>query len=336
MSPAALAVLAVVSLLTGVGVLLLVLALAPRRAAVATTLTPASTLGLEVATPTSPEAPEEPAPSSFWRRVTGLARPAAQRLDVRRKAQGRPTMRAVLSSADVKLREDEFLVLQVACALLLAGLAALRFGVAWPDILFAIGGWLLPGAYVGYRRARRRHAFEQQLGETLMLLAGSLRAGHSLSQALDTAAQSMRPPVGTELERAVREMALGLTVEQALANVLHRMPSRDFELFTTAVAIQYRSGGNLAEVLEGIAGTISERVVLKGEIRTLTAQARASGVIISLLPVAVVAIMFLLTPSYFNPMIHSTLGIVLLAAAGALIVIGNLIIRRIVNIEGVR
>lgn len=335
MSVAAIAVLAVVSLLTGFGILLLVLAVLQRSVTVALPATGATTLGVESAAPSLPAEPPATRPP-FWRRVVRLAQPAAQRLEQQRTVQGRPTIRATLASADVKLREDEFLVLQVAFAIILAGLGALRFGVGWQLLLLALGGWLLPGVYVRYRQARRRHAFDQQLGEALLLLASSLRAGRSLAQALDTVAQSMRPPMATEFERAVREVALGLSIEQALANVLDRMPSRDFELFTTAVAIQYRSGGNLAEVLEGIAGTITERVILKGEIRTMTAQARASGAIISLLPVVVVLAMYVLTPSYFDPMLHSTLGLVLLAVAAGLILVGNLIVRRIVNIEGVR
>ena len=335
MSVAAIAVLAVVSLVTGFGVLLLVLAVLHRSAPVVAAPAAAPTLGVETAAPSVPVEAAPPQPS-FWRRLVRLAQPAAQRLEQQRTVRGRPTIRATLASADVKLREDEFLVVQVAVAIVLAGLAALRFGVGWQVLVVALAGWLLPGLYVRYRQVRRRHAFDQQLGEALLLLASSLRAGRSLAQALDTVAQSMRPPMGTEFERAVREIALGLTIEQALANVLARMPSRDFELFTTAVSIQYRSGGNLAEVLEGIAGTITERVILKGEIRTMTAQARASGLIISLLPVVVVLVMYVLTPAYFEPMLHSTLGIVLLAAAAGLILVGNLIVRRIVNIEGVR
>ena len=338
MSLAFLAVLAVIALATGFGVLLIVVGLIGPAPAAATAAPEAVVegLGLEAAVTVAAEPAEAPPRRPVWRRLAALVRPAAARIEEQRTESGRPTMRSLLASADVRLREDEYLVIEIGSALLVAVLSALRFGVGLQTVLFAAAGWLVPGFYIRYRRRRRRRAFERQLGDTLLLLASSLRAGHSLTQAIETVSRSMQPPVAAEFDRAVREIALGLSVEEALFNILARIPSRDFELFVTAVAIQYRSGGNLAEVLERIAETIAERVALKGEISTLTAQARASGFIISVLPLAVVVLLVVLAPAYFDPMVHSGIGIVLLAIAAVLILVGNVFIRRVVNIEGVR
>src|SRR5439155_2151695 len=133
--------------------------------------------------------------------------------------------------------------------------------------------------------------------------------------------------------RAVREMNLGGSVEEALNNMVRRVDSEDLDLVVTAVSIHRTVGGNLAEILDNIAFTIRERVRIKGEISTLTAQARASGYLITALPIVLAAFMYFVTPTYFRPMFGSIIGWILLAIGGFMIFVGNLIIRRVVAIE---
>ena len=131
----------------------------------------------------------------------------------------------------------------------------------------------------------------------------------------------------------MREMNLGGSVEESLGHMVKRIESDDLDLMVTAVAIHRTVGGNLAEILDNIAYTIRERVRIKGEIQTLTAQARASGSIITALPILLAAFMFFVTPTYFQPMFSSIIGWILIVIGAFMIFIGNLIIRRIVAIE---
>ena len=139
--------------------------------------------------------------------------------------------------------------------------------------------------------------------------------------------------MSSEFRRVVQEVGLGRTTEEALQSLLRRMPSEDLDLLITAVNIQMEVGGNLAQILDTIGHTIRERVRIKGEIRTLTAQARASGWIITLLPIGLAAVLSVISPDYFNPMFKQTLGIVMLAVGGFSMLIGFALIQKIVKIE---
>jgi tight adherence protein B len=192
---------------------------------------------------------------------------------------------------------------------------------------------LIPGFYVKYRINKRLKSFNNQLGDTLTLLSNALKAGYSFAQAIDTVAKNAVPPIGDEFGRAVREMNLGGSPDDALNNITKRIASQDFDLVTTAYSIHRTVGGNLAEILDNIAYTIRERVRLKGEISTLTAQAKASGSIITFLPIGLSVFMYFVTPGYFKPMFENFVGWVLIAIGLFMIFIGNVIIRRIVAIE---
>jgi tight adherence protein B len=152
-------------------------------------------------------------------------------------------------------------------------------------------------------------------------------------QAADMVAQEMRPPISTEFARTVKEMNLGITMENSLGNLAKRIESEDLDLVMTAVLIQRQVGGNLAEVLDNIARTIRERVRIRGEIRTLTAQGRVSGIIISLLPLVMGVIIYVLNPTYIRVLFVNPIGQIMLGVSLAGQVVGILIIRRIVDIE---
>ncbi len=261
-----------------------------------------------------------------------LFQPAADRVGRGDAKKGKPSVAEQLQRADLKLRPSEFFMIQIGSSLLVALIIWLRFH-AYAGLLLLFIGYLIPGFYVRYRVGVRLKKFNSQLGDTLTLLSNALKAGYSFAQAIDTVAKNATAPIGDEFSRAVREMNLGGSPDEALSNITRRIASQDFDLVATAYSIHRTVGGNLAEILDNIAYTIRERVRIKGEISTLTAQARASGWIITLLPIILAAFMFFVTPTYFQPMFANVIGWILIVIAGFMIFIGNLIIRRIVAIE---
>ena len=209
-------------------------------------------------------------------------------------------IRERISRADAKLRVSEYMTLVVICGLL-AGVVGyfLPQQNSWVIAIFAgLLGLRIPRFYVRTMAKRRMQAFDTQLSDTLNLWVNALRSGYSVLQAMEAIATELPPPVSAEFERVVQEVRLGLSVEQALANMYRRVPSEDLDLVITAVNIQREVGGNLAEVLDTISYTIRERVRIKGEIRTLTAQGRVSGWIISLLPLVLGFVLYLINPEY--------------------------------------
>lgn len=238
-----------------------------------------------------------------------------------------------LARADLKLKSSEWALGVAGSGVLLGLLLWLRFDA---PVLFIVGPplmWIASGIVLRVLQAKRTRAFDKQLGDTIVLLSNALKAGYSFAQAINTVAKSASPPIADEFSRATREMALGISVDDALNHMVKRNQSEDFDLMVTAVQIHRVVGGNLAEILDTIAFTIRERVRIKGEIRTLTAQARASGWIITLLPIGLAAALTVISPDYFNPMFHETLGIVMLALGGFSMLIGFALIQKIVKIE---
>jgi tight adherence protein B len=272
-------------------------------------------------------------PSSGLREsMNRLFQPAADRVGRGNLKKGKPSVAEQLMRADLKLRTSEFFMIQVGSAVLVGLIVFLRFHSIFGWVA-AILGYLIPGFYVKYRINKRLKAFNNQLGDTLTLLSNAIKAGYSFAQAIDTVAKNAVPPISDEFGRAVREMNLGGSPDEALSNITKRIASADFDLVATAYAIHRTVGGNLAEILDNIAYTIRERVRIKGEISTLTAQARASGTLITFLPLVLAAFMYFVTPTYFRPMFESIIGWGLLVLGAFMIFIGNLIIRRVVAIE---
>ena len=236
--------------------------------------------------------------------------------------------------AGMPLRGGEFLVLCGGSALLMA-LMLMIIGGGRPvsGIIGATVGFVLPFLLVKIKTDKRMKTFNSQLGDALILIANSLRTGYSFMQAADMVAKEMRPPISTEFARTVKEMNLGITMENALGNLAKRIDSEDLDLVLTAVLIQRQVGGNLSEVLDNIARTIRERVRIRGEIRTLTAQGRISGIIVSLLPVVLGLVIYVLNPEYIGLLFVHPIGKFMLGVALVGQVVGILVIRRIVDIE---
>src|SRR5438128_2010469 len=272
-----------------------------------------------------------PQSAGFRDSLNRLFQPAADRVGRGDAKKGKPSVTEQLQRADLKLRPSEYFMIQLGSAVVVGLIGYWRWGLIFLGL--AILGYLIPGFYVKYRVNQRLKKFNGQLGDTLTLLSNALKAGYSFAQAIDTVAKNAVAPIGDEFGRAVREMNLGGSPDEALSNITKRIASADFDLVATAYSIHRTVGGNLAEILDNIAYTIRERVRIKGEIQTLTAQARASGTIITALPILLAAFMFFVTPTYFQPMFSNIIGWILIAVGAFMIFIGNLIIRRIVAIE---
>lgn len=255
----------------------------------------------------------------------------ADRSSQRRRLNGGLTLGEHLVRANVKLRPSEFVMIQVAFLIGGAVISLVRFGFGPQFVISGVIGYLLPMRYVRYRQRQRLKSLNRQLPDTMSLLSNALKAGLSLPQALETTAHNTAAPVADELGRVIREMNIGSPTERALSNMVRRTGSEDLDLIVTAITIQASVGGNLARILDSISHTIRQRVQIKGQISAMTAQARASGWVVTLLPVIVATILYIITPTYFRPMFQDRMGLSLLFLAAVSVAVGNLFIRRIVN-----
>lgn len=255
---------------------------------------------------------------------------------VDRAVAGRGFAQAIaadLARANLKLTVGEFLIFQALSALVVCGLALLISRAVYVGIVFGIGGFFLPRLWVARRQAARLKAINEQLADTITLLANSLRSGMSMVQSMEMVAREGNPPISEEFARVTREIGLGLSPQEALSHFVRRVNSADVDLMVTAINVQHEVGGNLAKILDTIAHTIRERVKIKGEIRTITAQQRMAGYMLSGLPVGIGAILMLIAPGYIGKLFEPGPWLALPVVAVFGIVIGFLIINKIVAIE---
>ncbi len=243
-------------------------------------------------------------------------------------------LRSKLIQAGLPLKGSEFAAIWAGsvtvCALLLFFLSG---GKPLMTLIGIAVGFILPLVFLRTKAAKRVRLFNDQLSDGLVLIANSLRTGYSFLQAVEMVAKEMPVPIAVEFGRVMKEMSLGITTEDALNNMAARVGSEDLDLVVTAVLIQRQVGGNLAEVLDNIAGTIRERIKLKGEIRTLTAQGRVSGLVVGLLPFLLGVIIYLINPGYMRILWVDPKGQLILGVAFASQIIGILIVRKIVDIK---
>ena len=239
----------------------------------------------------------------------------------------------MMQQADWPIRGTEF----EAILLLWGGLVGLvTFLVTLKGAMFFVGllaGILMGFALLGLRIRRRRKKFTNQLGDMLTMVANALRAGFSFMQAFELISREMDAPMGREVQLVVNEVNLGNTLESALDNMQRRVASPDFELVVTAVLIQRQVGGDLASILDTISETIAERVRMRREVMTLTAQGRLSGLVIAILPIILAFVMNAINPSYLQPLIETDIGHLFIIGGIISEVIGILCIRYIVNIN---
>ena len=239
-----------------------------------------------------------------------------------------------LVQAGLNLRASEFAVITIGAMLLLMFLLFIVSGGSLIMGLAGVGlGYLIPILIVKRKISLRRKMFNSQIADALVLISSSLRSGYSFMQAIEMVSREMHPPISEEFYRVLREINLGVTTDEAMNHMAERINSVDLDMVVTAVLIQRQIGGNLTEILDNIANTIRERVKIAGHIRTLTAQGRMSGIIISLLPIALGAVISFLSPGYIMPLFTQPLGQGIILAAVISEFIGIMLIRNIVNIK---
>jgi tight adherence protein B len=241
---------------------------------------------------------------------------------------------ARLDAAGLPIRTPEWLVVHLACAVGLALVFLLLSRNALPatiaGLLIGLAG---PWAFLMMREGRRESAFLAQLPDTLQLLAGSLQAGYSLPQALDTVVREGQPPMAAEFNRALVESRLGMPVEDALEGIGKRMSSQDFSWVVMAVRIQRDVGGNLAELLTTVADTLRERERLRRQVKVLSAEGRLSGWILGSLPVLFFVYLAVANPTYLAPLWSTSLGIGMMILAALLLGVGAFWLTRVVKVE---
>jgi tight adherence protein B len=201
------------------------------------------------------------------------------------------------------------------------------------DLLVGLAVAPLPFVYVFYQRKGRLKKFEAIFPETLEFISRSMRAGHAFSVSLEMIYREFAEPVSGEFRRTFEEHNLGLPIEVALQGLAKRVPSLDVHFFVSAVLLQKRTGGNLAEILDKLAYVIRERFKLRGRIRAVSAHGRMTATSLSCIPIAVAVLMFYTNPDYVKFFFTDDVGNIMLAVGVALQIFGYLVMKKIVNIE---
>jgi len=235
--------------------------------------------------------------------------------------------------ADSPLRIEQFIVL---CMLSAAAIFILLFALQ-RTVPVLIGGavtaFLLPWCWLLLRWRSRLKSFEKQLPDALELLSRALRAGNSLAAGLNAVASEMPQPIAGEFRAVHDEQNLGLPIDQALRNMLLRVPNMDLQFFVTAVSIQRQAGGDLAEILGKISSLVRERFKILGQVRALTGEGRMSGVVLMALPIVLFLGVYFLNREYIMLLFNEEIGRQMIYAAIASQIVGGYVIHRIVNIR---
>jgi tight adherence protein B len=200
-------------------------------------------------------------------------------------------------------------------------------------LAFMVLGAFLPGFWVKQYRRRRIRRFNAQLMDALQAMANAFQAGRTFPQAVEQVAEESPAPLSQEFGLLVKELKLGVPMEEALVKMSRRVGSDDLDLVVTSANVARQLGGNMAEIFETIASTIRERFRLEGKIDALTAQGRIQGWIVGAMPLALGVVLWLIRPDLIEPLVSHWIGYVLIAVIAAMELLGMLVIRRIVNVD---
>ena len=213
---------------------------------------------------------------------------------------------------------------------LIFGIAPFNFGLG---LVLSVVGYMLPAMWVNNKKKGRTTRINQQLVDFLGLVSNSLKSGYGLMQSFEFAARQMQPPIALEIRRMLRDSNLGMGAEDALNALGERIDSTDLDMVLTAINIQRTVGGNLAEILDKVGSTMRERERIRGEIATLTAQQKMTGIVIGGLPVFMFAIFMVMNPGYMSLLLTETIGKAMLGVAVGLQLMGYFAMKRIMAIE---
>ena len=244
-----------------------------------------------------------------------------------------PRLRALLYQANLKWTVGGLLLMSLASGVFIGYGVYWRTGALELALLLFAASSALPFFYVLWQRAKRFSLFEQHLPNALDLIVGALRAGHSLISAIGIVGREAADPIDKEFRICFDEQNFGVDFRSAMLNLADRVPIQDVRIVVTAVLIQKESGGNLAEVLEKVASIIRDRFRLKKQIQVHTAQGRLTGWILSVLPVVLGFLLYLVNPEHMSILWKREIGLQLMYASAIMTVIGALIIRKIIRIR---
>jgi tight adherence protein B len=232
----------------------------------------------------------------------------------------------------LRLKPEEWVAIQIGVVAGVGALLALPLGFIGA-LVGAVVGWLGCRIFLTQKTKKRRAAFDTQLPDSLQLLAGGLRAGFALNQAVGSIVREGTEPTASEFGRALSEVRLGADLEDALANLAERMQSADMELVLMAIHTAREVGGNLAEILDTTVNTMRERVQLRGHVRVLSAEGRLSARVLTGLPILMVGYLRLTKPDFLRPLYTTAPGIVLSIIGVVLLGLGSLWLSRLTKIE---
>jgi tight adherence protein B len=239
----------------------------------------------------------------------------------------------LIARAGLPLKPEEYIMFQWISTAFVGGL----FYLFNKNILFlvlgAIIGFAIPKWYLKKKQRSRMTKFNLGLPDMLTTVVGSLRAGFSFPQALKSVTEEAESPIKEEMETVLKEMQYGSSLEDSLNSLKERMPSEDLDLMIQAILIQRQVGGNLATVLDKIVETIRDRTKIQGQIKTLTAQGRLSGIVIALLPLILGLFIYTIDPDYIGTLFNHPIGIGLIVAAFVSGIIGFIMIKKVTTIE---
>jgi tight adherence protein B len=240
-----------------------------------------------------------------------------------------------LMSANWPITETEYMLIRIASLVVAFLIGSVIAGTVISGIGLAVIVFFIPDLLLKRAISQRRTNFGRQLVDVLVLMTGAVRAGYSLPQAIEVVSKELKAPASDEFRRVRHEIGLGLSLSQALTNLVARMENDDLYLVVTAININSQVGGNIVTMLEAVTETIRERVRLFAEVRVLTAQQRFGSYILTFLPVAMAAAMFFINPTYMMRLFKPPTPVLLCIPAGAVImlVIGNFTVRRLARIE---
>ncbi|MDF2614272.1 MAG: putative type secretion system protein [Clostridia bacterium] len=238
-----------------------------------------------------------------------------------------------LMKADMPITAEELLAVKILSS---SAVSFLSFAVfkdyIIPPVIFIIV-WNIPRLIIANRKKERIRLFDSQLNEGITIISNSLKSGYSFLQAVAVVAGETRDPFAKEFIKLLKEMSLGISEEDALKNLVIRVESEDLRLVINAILIQKDIGGNLSEILDNISETIRERQKIKSELKTLTAQGRLSGVIVTLLPIVLGIVIYLFNREYMMLLFTHPLGIGMVISAIVSELLGFIMIRKIVTID---
>jgi len=242
-------------------------------------------------------------------------------------------MQKMLEQSGVSLRAGNFLgfsALAGIAATLIAYTLSKRMEVAWFALLV---GFVMPYAYVSFKRSKRFEKFEELFPEAIDTLARAVRAGHAFTTALEMITNEVAEPISGEFRQLYEEQKFGMPVRDALMNLTERVPLVDVKFFVTAVMLQRETGGNLAEILDNLSYVIRERFKIQRQVRVYTAQGRLTMALLMGMPPIIVVVMMVLNPAFIHPLFADPIGHTLLVAGIALQTVGYFVIRKIIRIQ---